>query len=101
MLNSFKGVDEVSLDLTKVASQVEGMVARLKSDSAERREHLQHALAVIGDQAADLEHLNRKIAASKTTWLVAGLVDGISQTYKAPPLPAELRELGLAGALRP
>ena len=98
MLNSLKGAGEVSLDLTKVASQVEGMVARLKSGSAERREHLQHALAVIGDQAGDLEHLNRKIAASKTTWLVARLVDGISQTYKALPLPAEFTVIATDGS---
>ncbi|HEY78883.1 MAG TPA: hypothetical protein G4O09_07210, partial [Dehalococcoidia bacterium] len=67
----------MSLDLLKVVSQVEGMVARLKAGARERQESLRQALQVIDRQAADLDSLQRKIAASKTTWLVAGLVDGL------------------------
>jgi len=59
------------LDLTKVASQVEGMVAKLKAGSEERRGHLQNALSVLHKCDDDLENLKRKIASSKTTWLVA------------------------------
>jgi len=88
----------VSLDLTKVAPQVEGMVARLKEGSKERQEHLQHALSVLCGQDTDLENLKRKIAASKTTWLVAGLVDGLSQHYAASPLPQEFTVMATDGS---
>ncbi len=79
----------MSLDLTKVVSQVGGMVARLKAGVEERQKRLQHALDVLRNQASNLDYLTKKIAASKTTWLVAGLVDGLDQSYKAP-LPMAL-----------
>jgi hypothetical protein len=77
----------MSLDLAAVASQVEGMVSRLKASVTERQEHLQHALDVLNN--ADLDYLRRKIASSKTTWLVAGLVERLDQHCQAPPPPAE------------
>ncbi len=88
----------MSLDLTKVASQVEGMAARLKADSAERQEHLQNALVVLGDRDADLEQLKRKIASSKTTWLVARLVDGLARHYKAPSIPPQFTIIATDGS---
>jgi hypothetical protein len=88
----------VSLDLTRVAAQVGGMVARLRAGSEERRNHLQQALAVLHSQSDDLERLNRKIASSRTTWLVAGLVDGLDRHYASPPLPAEFTVLATDGS---
>jgi hypothetical protein len=88
----------MSLDLTKVVSQVGGMVARLKAGSKERQEHLKCALDVLCNKATDLEHLKRKIASSKTTWLVAGLVDGLAQHYEAPPCPVEFTVLASDGS---
>jgi len=86
------------LDLNKIASQVEGMVARLRAGSEERQEHLQHALSVLCSQDTDIEHLKRKIASSKTTWLVAGLVDGLNQHYAAPHLPPEFTVMATDGS---
>jgi len=88
----------MSLDLTKVALQVGGMVARLKAGSEERRERLQNALDVLHNRATDLDCLRRKIASSKTTWLVAGLVDGLDQPYTAPPCPTEFTILATDGS---
>jgi len=88
----------MSLDLTKVAWQVGGMVARLKAGGEERRRRLNYALDVLRNQATDLEHLRRKVASSKTTWLVAGLVDGLDQHYKAPPIPEEFTVIATDGS---
>ncbi|MDO8687153.1 MAG: DNA double-strand break repair nuclease NurA [Dehalococcoidales bacterium] len=88
----------MSLDLTRVAAQVGGMVARLKADSRERQQRLQQALDTLHSQTDTLEHLSKKIAASKTTWLVAGLVDGLDRHYKAPPLPADFTVLASDGS---
>ena len=88
----------MSLDLTKVASQVGGMVARLKDAREERQKHLQNALDVVGDEAIDLDALKRKIADSKTTWLVADLVDGLASHYGAPPTPAEFTIIATDGS---
>ena len=88
----------MSLDLTKVAAQVGGMVARLKADTGARQERLQQALDVFHNKAIDLDDLKRKIASSKTTWLVAGLVDGLAQHYEVPPLPPEFTIIATDGS---
>ena len=88
----------MSLDLTKVVLQVGGMVARLKAGVEKRQKRLQHALDVLRNQAGNLDYLTRKIAASKTTWLVAGLVDGLDQHYKAPPIPTEFTIIATDGS---
>ncbi len=88
----------MSLDLAKVASQVEGMVARLKAGGKQRRERLRYALDTLHNKATDLDYLRRKIASSKTTWLVAGLVDGLDQHYKLPPCPEEFTIIATDGS---
>ncbi|MBI2831185.1 MAG: DNA double-strand break repair nuclease NurA [Chloroflexi bacterium] len=86
------------LDLTKVAAQVEGMLATLKSGRDERQKRLQSALDVFSCPSTDVEKLRRKIEMSKTTWLVARLVDGLSQRYPAPPIPAEFNVIASDGS---
>jgi len=81
-----------------VAVQVGGMIVRLKAGSKERQEHLQCALDTLHNKATDLDYLQRKIASSKTTWLVAGLVDGLDQHYKPPPLPPEFTVMATDGS---
>ena len=88
----------MSLDLTKLASKVGGMVARLKAGSEERQERLKCALDVFGNKTIDIDALKRKIASSRTTWLVADLVDGLDQHYKASPLPDEFTVMAADGS---
>ena len=96
--NLIKGAREMSLDLTKVASQVGGMVAKLKAGLNERQEHLQYALDTMRSRANDIDNLKRKIASSKTTWLVADLVDGLDRKYEAPLLPTEFTVIATDGS---
>jgi len=77
----------VSLDLIKIVSQASSMVTRLLEGRAERQQRLQYARQIFGDEAIDLEKLKKKIAASRTTWLVAELAGGLAERYPAPPLP--------------
>ncbi len=79
----------MSLDLNKLASQVSRMISRLKDAREERQQSLQFALDTLSNRAIALDELKRKIATSKTTWLVADLVDGLDRRYQAPPTPAE------------
>jgi len=90
----------VSLDLSKLAAQVGGMVARLRAGTEERNRRRQYALEIASSQAVDLAELKRKIAVSrgKVTWLVADLMDGLSQGYEAPPPPPEFNVLATDGS---
>jgi hypothetical protein len=88
----------MSLDLTRVAAQVGSMVARLKASGRDREERLENALGVLQDKSLDIDKLAKKIEASKTTWLVAGLVDGLSRRYKSPPLPPDFSVVATDGS---
>ena len=88
----------MSLDLAKMASQVSGMVSRLKSGTEERQKRLQFALDVLRNQTDDFDYLKKKIVDGRTTWLVAGLVDGLSQHYKVPSIPVEFTVIATDGS---
>ncbi len=90
----------MSLDLTRVASQVGEMLSRFKTGLNERQEHLQTALDTAHSQAGDIDKLREKIAAAsgKTTFLVADLVDGLDLHYTAPPLPTDFSVIATDGS---
>lgn len=88
----------MSLDLTRVASQVIGMITGLKGAREERRKRLQFALDTLGSPAIDLEELKKKISASRTSWLVAELVEGLEKRYPAPPVPADFTVIASDGS---
>jgi GNAT superfamily N-acetyltransferase len=88
----------VSLDLSKVASQVERMVARLKAAGEGKRQHLANALRILHDNTGDIEKLRRKIISARTTWLVAGLVDGLDSRHKAPIPPDDFTVVAADGS---
>lgn len=88
----------MSLDLTRVAWQIGEMLSRLKSGLDERREHLKNARSTLNSQAGDIDNLRKKIAAARTTWLVAELVDSLDGHYLPPDLPAEFTVLAADGS---
>jgi GNAT superfamily N-acetyltransferase len=78
----------MSLDLDQVVLQIQGMIAQLRASQEERREHLASALSTLDSQGAEWQALGRKIESSRTTWLAAGLIDGLDRRYELPaPLP--------------
>ncbi len=88
----------MSLDLTRVASQVISMISGLKDARVEREKRLQFALDTISNPVIDLDDLKRKITASRTTWLVAYLVEGLDQRYTATPTPTDFTVMGSDGS---
>jgi hypothetical protein len=88
----------VSLDLTKVAGQVIAMVAGLRDRRGEDEKHLRFALETLGNEAIDLDALKKKIAAGRTTWLVADIVEGLNKRYPLPPTPPDFTVLAADGS---
>ncbi len=88
----------MSLDLDKVFPQAGDMVLRVKNDAARRQQRLEFALDTLHSQADKISSLAKKIDSSNTTWLVAGLVDGLDRRIKAPSAPAEFSILAADGS---
>jgi hypothetical protein len=90
----------MTLDITKVASQVGEMVVKIKSDNQIHREHLKCAVVKLCDKNINLEMLKHKIdiAQHKTPWPVAGLYDGLDKHYPVPAVPEEYTVLATDGS---
>ena len=88
----------MSLDLTRVASQVGRLLTRLKEGLSERNEHLRNALETAHAQSENLDSLKKKITASRTTWLVADLTDGLDLHFGPPTLPADFTVMATDGS---
>jgi hypothetical protein len=88
----------LSLDLSKIAAQVEAMAARLKAGIEQRQRQLQQALDILGSEATDLDELKEKIARSRTTWLVADIVEGLNRRFQPTPPPEEFTVLATDGS---
>ncbi len=88
----------MSLDLARIAPQIEEMAARIKAAGGESQQHLQAALDVLDGPAADLEALKDKVARSKTTFLVADPIEALSGRFQPPPPPTDFTVLATDGS---
>jgi hypothetical protein len=88
----------LSLDLTKVAAQVFGMIAGLKGSRAEQDKRLRYALDTINSPAIDLDALKKKIKDGRTTWLVAEVTEGLNKRFPLPPAPPDFTVIATDGS---
>jgi hypothetical protein len=87
----------MSLDLTELASQVTAMVAAIGDGRADREKRLATALATLTGPI-DLGALKKKVEAARTSWLVAGLVDGLAGHFPPPPTPPDFTVIASDGS---
>jgi hypothetical protein len=88
----------VSLDLNQVVPQIGRMTGRLKALLEDRQERLRRALDLVRDSSNDIGALRTKIESSTTTWLVAGIGEGLAQRVPPPPLPAGFTAIATDGS---
>jgi hypothetical protein len=88
----------MSLDLNKVASQIEGMAASLKAEQKDKEARLSHALEVLHAKSSDIASLKKRIDYSKTTWLVAGLTNELMGRHKPKRCPTDFAIIAVDGS---
>ena len=88
----------MGLDLGQVAPQIEEMASRLKEGWQEARERLGLALKTLQLHQGAWQGLGEKCQSARTTWLVAGLVEGLGEPHPLPPLPPQFSVLGVDGS---
>ncbi|MBI2909755.1 MAG: DNA double-strand break repair nuclease NurA [Chloroflexi bacterium] len=86
----------MTLDLNLLAGQVAAIADTVAQDHMDWKGRLDKALEVLG--AADAAALAQKIASSKTTWLPAGLVEGLCAAYPPPPCPSDFTVIATDGS---
>jgi len=75
------------LDLHRLMPQIEVMASRLQAAQEEQRQHLQLALDTL--HKCDMDALKRKIATSRTTWLVADPMENPANLYDQVACPSD------------
>lgn len=88
----------MALDITIIASQVSRMVDWLKERGPQKQRQLANALSELNKENRDIDALKKKINASKTSWLVAELVEGLNNRHDAPPAPKDFAVLATDGS---
>jgi len=88
----------MALDLSKIVNQVTGMVAGLQFHRDERDKQLQRTLDILHSQSNNTVQLQKKIEASKLTWLVAHLTEPVDRRYQPQPAPKEFTIIGTDGS---
>jgi hypothetical protein len=77
----------MSLDLDRIASQVEKMTAHIDSLDDERQKHLAKAMSVLCDNSLNIDDLKNKIESGKNSWMPAEPVEKLSSRYSPEPTP--------------
>ena len=86
----------MSLDLHKVAGQIEQAASTLSSQGADRNARLARALSVL--TSASPEELEEKRRLSRATFLIPGLAGSMSGRHTCPALPANYTALAVDGS---
>jgi len=87
----------LSLDLNKIVHQLDEMVSSLKASDRQRQKRLQKALGTI-NEGADLDSLKLRIEKSKTSFLIAGPVEGLNDNYDPMPVLKKFTVLATDGS---
>ena len=88
----------MSLDLDKVARQIQGMADSLFRSSEERKKRCREALSLLYAGAEKFDSLKDKVGRSKTTWLVPELYERFDRRFPAPSLPNDFTVIGSDGS---
>ena len=86
----------MSLDLHKVAGQIEAVASTLSVEAADRNARLERALTVL--TTASPGQLEEKRQLSRATFLIPGLADSVSGRHPCPALPASYAALAVDGS---
>ncbi len=86
------------LDLLKCKRQINKMVAERQDSADDYHARLVRGLGLIREAAGNWQSLQAKIAASRTTWLVAGLTDGLLNCTRLPAAPRPLAVVSTDGS---
>ncbi len=86
----------MSLDLHKVAGQIEAAASALNAQGADRADRLERAIDVLTNAQPD--DLEEKRQLSRATFLIPGLVGSMAGRHPCPTLPASYTALAVDGS---
>jgi len=86
------------LDLARVSQQISRMAVEQQLVSEDMQKRLEKALGQLALESGRLPAFMRKLHASKTSWLLAGLRESLEKTYPLPPRPLAITVVASDGS---
>lgn len=86
------------LNLAKVNQQISRMAVEQQLVSDDIQKRLEKALGQLGLESGRLPAFLRKLQASKTSWLLAGVHESLEKTYPLPPRPLAITVVASDGS---
>lgn len=86
------------LDLAKVSQQISRMAMEHQLGADDMFKRLDKALGQLSLESGRLPAFMRKLQASKTSWLVAGVRESLEKTYPLPPRPLAITVVASDGS---
>jgi NurA domain-containing protein len=86
------------LDLARVNQQISRMAVEQQQVAEDRGKRLDKALGQLALESGRLPGFIRKLQASKTSWLLAGIRESLENTYPLPPRPLALTVVATDGS---
>ena len=86
------------LNLAKVSQQIRRMAAERQLVSDDIQKRLEKALGQLALESGRLPAFMRKLQASKTSWLLAGIHESLEKTYALPPRPLAITVVATDGS---
>ena len=86
------------LDLARVNQQISRMAVEQQLVAEDRLKRLDKALGQLALESERLPGFIRKLQASKTSWLLAGIRESLDNTYALPPRPLAITVVATDGS---
>lgn len=86
------------LNLAEVSQQISRMAAEQQLVADDLQKRLEKALGQLALESGRLPGFMRKLQASKTSWLVAGVHESLEKTYPLPPRPLAITVVASDGS---
>jgi hypothetical protein len=86
------------LDLKHLAEQISQMISHFRSNQVLKSNHLNKAIETLRNPLLDLSHLQRRIKASKTSWLLAGFYENPNQVFTPSKCPCDFSVVATDGS---
>src|SRR5262249_53505528 len=86
------------LDLARVSQQISRMAVEQQLVSEDMQKRLEKALGQLALESGRLPAFMRKLHASRTSWLLAGIRESLEKTYPLPPRPLAITVVASDGS---
>ncbi len=94
----YLNLEKMPLDINRILGQIDTLAAEIKSRRVDFIKKIRLSTNLMDSLGKNPSEIVRKLEQSRTSWLVAGIKEGINQSKKAEYLPTDFCVMGSDGS---